>query len=142
MFDFDIYNNSAEILKRKEESIYLKFIISLIVISLMVLIMMFRDYDDIHDFNGVVIDGEIVVYVNDDSIQYFDDDVIVLKNEETNYKISDIKRVNDSKSQINYQLSIHINQDLNENDVVNFNINKGKTNLYKSFIKKIWKGFG
>lgn len=141
MFDFDIYNNSAEILKRKEESIYLKFIVALIIVSFMVLIMIFKDYKDIRSFNGVVTDGEILLYVKEDLLQYFENDVIIFENNEITYKINSIEKIDDSTKNY-YKMSIWTNTSLSENDIITFSIDNGKTNLYKSFIKKIWKGFG
>lgn len=141
MFDFDIYNNSAEILKRKEESIYLKFIVVLIIVSFMVLIMIFKDYKDIRSFNGVVTDGEILLYVKEDLLQYFENDVIIFENNEITYKINSIEKIDDSTKNY-YKMSIWTNTSLSENDIITFSIDNGKTNLYKSFIKKIWKGFG
>ena len=34
-----------------------------------------------------------------------------------------------------------INENIIKNKKISFTINDGKTNLYKEFIKKIWKGF-
>lgn len=142
MYDINVFDNSSEILKRKEETIYMRFVLYFIVICVISVLICFINYPNQYTFQGIVNEEEIIVYITEDSLSYFTNDTIQIKNDKILYKINSIV---EEKSDINYEryykINISINKKLIENDIVKFSIIDGKTNLYKDFIKKIWKGF-
>lgn len=142
MYDINIFDNSSEVLKRKEETIYMRFILYFIVICVISVLICFINYQNQYTFQGVVSGDEIIVYLTEDSLGYFANDTVQIKNDKFLYKINNIVEIDsDIKYKKYYKINISVDKELTENDVVRFSVIDGKTNLYKEFIKKIWKGF-
>lgn len=142
MYDINIFDNSSEVLKRKEDTIYKRFILYFIVICVISVLICFINYPNQYTFQGIVNGKDIIVYLTEDSLGYFTNDTIEIKNDKFLYKINNIVEVDsDIKYKKYYKINISVTKELIENDVVRFSIIDGKTNLYKEFIKKIWKGF-
>ncbi|HPF83415.1 MAG TPA: hypothetical protein PLV83_04555 [Bacilli bacterium] len=142
MHDIDIYNNSVEILTRKEEKIYIRFIMNLLIFSLIVLCIILYKYPNEYHFEGFVNENKIMVYLKENELQQIKASKIKIKDKEMNYVVDSIIKLDRDITNIQYYLvSIKVEEELLDNDIIKFNIVDGTTNLYKSFIKRIWKGF-
>lgn len=142
MHDIDIYNNSMEVLKKKEEKIYIKFIIIFLLLCVFLSVIIFIKYPKEYHFEGFVQNNNVFVYLKKENLDKLKGDVIKIKDEEFMYKIDNISELDyDINYERYYLVRLVTNYNLIENDVIKFNISDGTTNLYNEFFKRIWKGF-
>lgn len=142
MNDIDIYNNTLEVLERKESNVYKYFIILVITSSIILMIACFINYPKIYHFEGTVSDNKIILYLDKNSLGKLKGSTLKINNEETYYDIDSITELDYNINNIKYYLvKLFTNKNLIENNVVNVYINDGKTNIFKCFVKRIWKGF-
>ncbi len=140
MHDIDIYDNSLAVLTRKEEKIYIKFIISFVIGLLVIGILLFVKYPVIYYFEGIASDNDIVLILNKDELKYLKGDTIIIDDKNINYNVKSIVELENLDIKY-YSVRIYTNEEYVDNDVVDFKIQDGKTTILKSVIKKLWKGF-
>lgn len=142
MDDINIYDNRLAIIRTKEEKIYVKFIIFFIIFSLLLIICLFIKYPKIYYFEGIANDNDIVLLLSKDELKYLKGNTITIDNEEYKYYVRSILELDNEIDYIKYySVRIYTNDDYIDNDVIDFTINDGKTNIFNSIVKKIWKGF-
>ena len=140
MHDIDIYDNSLAVLTRKEEKIYIKFIISFIIGLLILGVLLFIKYPRIYYFEGIASDNDIVLILRKDELKYLKGDTIVIDDKEINYNIKSIVELENLDIKY-YSVRIYTNEEYVDNNVIDFKIQDGKTTILKSVIQKLWKGF-
>lgn len=134
-----IYNNSKEILMRRESNVYTKFIVLCIVMSMLLIYIVNIEYTKQHHLEGTVENNKIVLYLPKESLEYLKGNTLQIRNMKLRYKVESITKLD---YDMNYYLvKLEINKKLINNDVVHIVLNDGLTTLYKDFIKRIWKGF-
>ena len=140
MHDIDIYDNSLAVLTRKEEKIYIKFIISFIIGLLILGVLLFIKYPKIYYFEGIASDNDIVLILRKDELKYLKGDTIVIDDKKINYNIKSIVELENLDIKY-YSVRIYTNEEYVDNNVIDFKIQDGKTTILKSVIQKLWKGF-
>ena len=140
MHDIDIYDNSLAVLTRKEEKIYIKFIISFIIGLLILGVLLFIKYPRIYYFEGIASDNDIVLILRKDELKYLKGDTIVIDDKKVNYNIKSIVELENLDIKY-YSVRIYTNEEYVDNNVIDFKIQDGKTTILKSVIQKLWKGF-
>ncbi len=140
MHDIDIYDNSLAVLTRKEEKIYIKFIISFIIGLLISGVLLFIKYPKIYYFEGIASDNDIVLILRKDELKYLKGDTIVIDDKKVNYNIKSIVELENLDIKY-YSVRIYTNEEYVDNNVIDFKIQDGKTTILKSVIQKLWKGF-
>lgn len=142
MHEINMYDNSMEILKRRESNIYIKFVIILIICFILMIIISVIKYPKEHLIEGVVSDNKIMAYLTKDSLTKLKGNTLKINDVEMYYELENITELDyDMNYEKYYLVTISVDKKLIENDVVNIVIDDGKTNLYNDFIKRIWKGF-
>ena len=137
MYNIDIYHNSEELLKHQEETIYIKFILIFLSIVIILCGLCFIKYPKIYYFEGFITNDKVILYLEKDSLNNLKGSKARINDKEISYIVEDIKYLDDNY----YQVSILLSESIDKVNTISFTINDGKTNLYKEFIKKIWKGF-
>ena len=140
MHDIDIYDNSLAVLTRKEEKIYLNFIISFITGLLILGVLLFIKYPKVYYFEGIASDNDIVLILRKDELKYLKGDTIVIDDKKVNYNIKSIVELENLDIKY-YSVRIYTNEEYIDNNVIDFKIQDGKTTILKSVIQKLWKGF-
>ena len=140
MHDIDIYDNSLAVLTRKEEKIYIKFIISFIIGLLISGVLLFIKYPKIYYFEGIASDNDIVLILRKDELKYLKGDTIVIDDKKINYNVKSIVELENLDIKY-YSVRIYTNEEYVDNNVIDFKIQDGKTTILKSVIQKLWKGF-
>lgn len=140
MHDIDIYDNSLAVLTRKEEKIYIKFIISFIIGLLILGVLLFIKYPKIYYFEGIASDNDIVLILRKDELKYLKGDTIVIDDKKINYNVKSIVELENLDIKY-YSVRIYTNEEYVDNNVIDFKIQDGKTTILKSVIQKLWKGF-
>jgi len=140
MHDIDIYDNSLAVLKKKEEKIYIKFIVSFIIGLIVISILICIKYPLIYNFEGIASNDDIVLYLSKQDLKKLKGDTIIKNDESIKYNIRSIVRLENVDLEY-YAVRIYTNEEYIDNDIIDFKINDGSTTLLKSFVKKIWKGF-
>lgn len=142
MKNIDVYNNRLSILKKIECKIYIKFIISLIAFFTLFSIIILLKYPKLYKFEGYVDNDKVVIYLKKSELANLKGDVLKIKDEEIKYKIYSFSKVDyDVSFDSYYVATLIVEKKLVDNEIVNIVIEDGMTNLYESFVKKIWKGF-
>lgn len=140
MHDIDIYDNSLAVLIRKEEKIYIKFIISFVIGLFIMCILLFIKYPRIYYFEGIASNNDIVLILKKDELKYLKGDTIIIDDRPINYNIKSIVEL--ENLDINYySVRIYTNEEYIDNNVIDFKIKDGETTILKSVVKKLWKGF-
>ena len=140
MHDIDIYDNSLAVLTRKEEKIYIRFIISFTIGLLVLGVLLFIKYPRIYYFEGIASDNDIVLILKKDELKYLKGDTLVIDDKEINYNIKSIVELENLDIKY-YSVRIYTNEEYIDNNVIDFKIQDGKTTILKSVIQKLWKGF-
>ena len=140
MNNIDIYNNKTAVLIKKEEKIYIKFIISFIIGLILLSILTFIKYPVIYNFEGIASDNDIVLFLSKEDLKKLKGDTLIKNDKSINYHIKSIVRLENVDLEY-YSVRIYTNEDYIDNDIIDFKINDGYTTILKSFKEKIWKGF-
>ena len=142
MEEFDIYSNKFSILKKINKKIYVKFIAFIIFLFTLLISLMLIQYPNIYKIDGFVSEDKIVIPIRISDLEKLEGDELKIDNKIYKYSVLSYDYLNSEIANSNDVLvTLLINQKFKNNQVVSILIEKGKTNLYKSFIKKIWKGF-
>ena len=139
MHDIDIYNNSMAVLMKKEEKIYIKFIISFIIGLLALSIIILIRYPVVYNFEGIASNNEIVLFLSKNDLKKLKGDTIIKDDKSINYQIKSIVRLENVDLEY-YSVRIYTNEEYIDNDVIDFKINDGYTTILKSLKEIIWKG--
>ena len=138
MHDIDIYNNSMAVLMKKEEKIYIKFIIFFIIGLIFLTVLLFVKYPKEYHFEGITSNNEIVLYLSKKDLKCLKGNTIIIDNKSINYQIKSIVQLENLVEY--YSVRIYTNEDYVDNDVIDFKIDDGYTTLFNSLKQKIWKG--
>lgn len=142
MEKIDVYNNRFSILKNIDKRIYVKFIVMLILVVLLMVYLMTIEYPRIYKVEGFVSGDKIVVPVKISDLEKLKGNELKIDNVVYRYSVLTYEYLNETAYYSNDVLvTLSIDRKFKTNQVVSILIEDGNTNLYKSFIKKIWKGF-
>ena len=142
MKNIDIYNNRFNILQTSERKIYFKFVICLVTLILICIFLIFIKYPKLYKFEGHVVEDKIVIQLSKDETKNLKGNVLKIKDKEIKYEIYSFSKLDYDINYIDYYLvTLLVNEKFVNNEVVDIIIEDGMTNLYESFIKKLWKGF-
>ena len=119
MHDIDIYDNSLAVLTRKEEKIYIKFIISFIIGLLISGVLLFIKYPKIYYFEGIASDNDIVLILRKDELKYLKGDTIVIDDKKINYNVKSIVELENLDIKY-YSVRIYTNEEYVDNNVIDF----------------------
>lgn len=139
MKNIDIFYNRFTILKRIDNKLYIRFIIYLIIFFISCIVLITMEYPNVYKIEGFLNEDKIVVSILKKDMEKLKGDVLKIDNKTYKYKILAYDYLDNYKDEI--IVTLLINETLKDNKVVSVLIENGNTNLYKSFIKKLWKGF-
>ena len=142
MEEIEFFNNRFSMLKKIDKKIYIKFILVLILVVLLIFYIMMLEYPNIYKIDGFVSDDKVVIPVKRSDLGKLKGDELKINDKVYKYSVFDYEYLDESKNNLEEVLvTLLIDEKFKTNQVVSILIENGKTNLYKSFIKKIWKGF-
>ena len=131
----DIYNNSKEVLLKKEEKIYLKFLILCIIFLVTLTYIILYRFNKKDSYIGYLKDNYIYLNLKENDLETFTNNNVYYADEKLKYELINL----DYKEGI-YELIIESSNDIKDS-IVSFYTLRKNTNLYNEIIKKIWKGF-
>lgn len=142
MEEINIYDNKFNMLRNIDKKPYIKFIVFLIIFFIVFLILVLIKYPNIYKFDGFATGDKVVLSILNKDLDKLKGNILKINNKTYNYSILSYEYLNKESGYSNELLvTLIINNKIKNNQVVSVLIEDGETNLYKSFIKKLWKGF-
>ncbi len=135
MDKIDIYNNSEEVLLKKEEKIYLKFLILYIIFLVTTTYIVLYKFDKKNNYIGYLKDNYIYLNLKQDDLETFTNNNVYYADKRLKYEL-----INLNYKEGMYELVIKSSNNIKDR-IVSFYTIRENTNLYSEIIKKIWKGF-
>ena len=124
-------------MKSKYEEFKVLYIFIFIIVSLFFIISYFLLNIKISKykvFNGIVVDDNIVVYVDkNDKKLFFSNKKLYISGDDKTFEIEDINKVNNG-----YEIILDVSYKYKDNEVISFSILSNKIYFYKIF-NVIWR---
>ena len=124
-------------MKSKYEEFKVLYIFIFIIVSLFFIISYFLFNIKISKykvFNGIVVDDNIVVYVDkNDKKLFFSNKKLCISGDDKTFEIEDINKVNNG-----YEIILDVSYKYKDNEVISFSILSNKIYFYKIF-NVIWR---
>lgn len=142
MENIDIYSNRFLIMRETNKKVCIKFFAVLFLVMLVSVIILFVKYPNIYIFEGYLNEDKIVVYLKENELDKLKGDTLKIENKMIKYNVDSFVKIDSKDNYGEYYLVTLIVGDIKLKDgMFKISIDDGTTNLYESFLKKIWKGF-